>query len=362
MSDNQGLPSNGELHPQQPDAVMLPPGAMLGGWQPVVALDVFTATQKQFDDKRREFYRLVVDRPLRPDLLSTGWHTIVPEIAEQLLLGKSNRPLRIKTIAYYARQMLDGEWLRNGESLIISEDGVMRDAYHRCWACYLSGASFVTLVATGVPLDPFLFASIDNGLSRTDVDALRAYGENGLSPMLAATAKIAVKYVAGVYEPRSRVVVPRMTPKQMLLYVRAHPSLHEAVNEIVSEHRLVMNDLFSRKKDVLYFAGWQIHDLYSSDVLSDFLAELSDEEPTPGPIALLRNKLLADTDCRANLSKREVLAFVIKAFNAWQGNKTMRRLILGTDEMFPKFDVPNDDDDDEAATSPQSQIDAQPQV
>jgi hypothetical protein len=81
-----------------------------GGWNPVVALDVMTATQKAFDEKHREFYRVTRDWPVRSDLLTTGWHPITPEIAEQLLLGKANRKISIATVAYYARQMMEGKW------------------------------------------------------------------------------------------------------------------------------------------------------------------------------------------------------------------------------------------------------------
>jgi hypothetical protein len=59
---------------------------------------------------------------------------------------------------------------------------------------------------------------------------------------------------------------------------------------------------------------------------------------------------MADADGRADLSTKEVLAFIIKAFNAWRSGRSMRRLILGTDEPFPQFDVPEDDGDDEERT------------
>jgi len=324
-----------------------------GGWNPVVALDVMTATQKAFDEKHREFYRVTRESPVQPDLLTTGWHLITPAIAEQLLLGKANRQISLATVAYYARQMMEGKWKATGEPIIITSDGVMRDAYHRCWACYLSGASFMTFVVADVEPTPDLFAFIDNGKSRTDADALETAGMNGLSKIIAKTVKIAVNYERGAYHPHTRTRIPRMTPIEVLDYVRERPDLHDAVNAIVSEHKKVIADLMPRKKDVACFAGWQITRGHGEDIAEEFFNDLGNEDTVQGPIGLLRVKLMADADGRADLSKKEVLAFIIKAFNAWHSGRSMRRLILGTDEPFPEFDIPENDGDEEERTPQQ---------
>lgn len=318
-----------------------------GGWTPFVALDVMTATQKAFDEKHREFYRVTRDRPVRSDLLTSGWHVITPAIAEELLLGKANRQISLATVAYYARQMMEGQWKATGEPIIITSDGVMRDAYHRCWACYLSGASFRTFVVTDVEPTPDLFAFIDNGKSRSDADALETAGMNGLSKIIAKVVKIAVKYERGAFHPNNRIRIHRMTPIEVLDYVRTRPDLHDAVNAIVSEHKKVITDLMPRKRDVACFAGWQITKGHGEEVAEEFFDDLGNEDTVQGPIGLLRAKLMADADGRADLSTKEVLAFIIKAFNAWRSGRSMRRLILGTDEPFPQFDIPEDDGDEE---------------
>jgi hypothetical protein len=318
-----------------------------GDWTPVVALDVMTATQKAFDEKHREFYRVTRDWPVRLDLLTTGWHLVTPQTAEQLLLGKANRHISLATVAYYARQMMEGKWKATGEPIIITSDGVMRDAYHRCWSSYLSGASFRTFVVTDVEPTPDLFAFIDNGKARTDTDALETAGMNGLSAIIAATVKIAVKYERGAYHPQSRTRIPRMTPIEVLDYVRERPDLHDAVNVVISEHKQVLAELMPHKKDVACFAGWQITKGHSELITEEFFTDLGKEHTVQGPIGLLRAKLMADADGRTDLSKKEVLAFIIKAFNAWYEGRSMRRLILGTDEPFPEFDIRDDDGDAE---------------
>lgn len=318
-------------------------------WTPAVGLDVMAATQQQFEEKAREFYRIMRDVSLPKGLLTTGWHTVTPEIAEKLLLGKANRPLSVKTIAYYARQMKNDDWLATGEPIIISDDDIMRDAYHRCWACYLAEVPFYTFVVTGVPSHEYLFAYIDNGQSRSAADAIATAGLNGLSKRVVATILIAVKYDSGVFNPHSRVRIPKMSPMENVRYIKEHSTLHDAVNEVASEYGQALTDLYNKKKPVLYFVGWRVGDLYGSEVFEEFMADLADHKVTTGPVAILRTKLQADVDCRSTLSTKEVLAFTIKAFNAWRGKQPMRRLILATDEPFPTFDTPPDDEDAQVA-------------
>ena len=97
---------------------------------------------------------------------------------------------------------------------------------------------------------------------------------------------------------------------------------------------------------MICYVGWQIRDLYGEDMLENFFVDLGDDSNTSGAIGLLRSKLLGDVEGRAKLSSKEVLAFLIKTFNSWQSGRSMRRLILGTDESFPKFNMPDPADDE----------------
>lgn len=311
-----------------------------GGWKPLVMLDLMAATPAVFDEKLREFYRLAKDRTVRTDLLATGWHTITPEIAEELLLAKANRRISVAHVQYLARQMCNGSWMRTGQGVIITDDGLMRDAYHRCWACYLSGHSFETFVVTKVPASPHLFAFIDNSKARSAVDALQTAGLNGVSGEMAATIRVAVRHQVGYYDPHRRVRSPKLAPIEIIRYAEQNPTLQEAVREVVSEYKTIIGQYLPHKHAVACYFAWRARDLYGEYVVADFFDDLNDPETT-GPIHLLRQKLQEDAENRGRLSERDVLAFLIKTFNAWKSKKNMRRLILGTDEPLPKFDSPD---------------------
>jgi hypothetical protein len=310
------------------------------GWVPVVTLDLMNATQTIFDEKMREFYRATRERPLPRNLLTTGWHTITPEIAETLLLGKANRKISLAHVQYLARQMLSNNWMQTGQPIILTADGIMRDAYHRCCACYFSGASFPSFVVAEVPQNDYLFAFIDNCKPRSAADGLRTAGLNGLSATVAAVVKIAVRHATGYYEPHSKVRIPKMTPIELIQFVQKNPTMHDAVGDLTGEYKEVLQELLPHKKDVACYFAWKAREIYGEDAIDGFFGDLGDED-SGGPIALLRSKLMLDAECRGKLKDRDVLAFLIKAFNAWRSDKPMRRLILGTDEMMPKFDAPD---------------------
>ena len=100
------------------------------------------------------------------------------------------------------------------------------------------------------------------------------------------------------------------------------------------------------------YVGWKISDLYGGDIMENFYLDLADDAVTQGAVGLLRAKLLADVEGRSRLQSKEVLGFLIKTFNSWQSGRSMRRLILGTDEAFPKINVPEPPDEEpEAHTS-----------
>jgi hypothetical protein len=320
-------------------------------WKPSVSLDIMTASQKAFNDTYADFYRINQGRSPKPNLLTTGWNTVTPQIAEDVLLGKANRKLSVATIAYYARLMMAGAWQKTGQTMIIDKDGVMRDAYHRAWACLLSGHPFVTYVVSGVDSDAGTLLAIDNSRTRTDADGLEFSGLNGLSKMIAAVVKVSVRYDVGFYEPKSKVSINKMSPSEVVAYVMTRPSLHDAVHGVVAEFKGVLASLLPGKTDIACYVGWRILDLYGVDVMEDFYTALSEEEPE-GPFVLLRAKLEAEVEhqrkgYRANLDKRDVLAFLIKTFNAWQSGSAMRRLVLGTDETFPQFLAPKTEDGEE---------------
>jgi hypothetical protein len=321
-------------------------------WVPLYTVDLRGLQPKAFEALQKEFYLQTKDRPLElTKWLSTGWHTITPQIAEEALLGKANRHISLDDVKHYGRQMVEGKWMPTGETICIDATGVLREGYHRMWAAYLSGSSFRTFVVADVEPIPDLFAFYNAGRKRSNVDALQTAGMNGVSAMIAKVTQISVNYDRGCYN-RQGPRAPRMTAVEVLGYVRAHPEMREIIAETVAEHKSLLTELFGVKADVACFVACRVTEAFGAEVFDDFMQSLSDETVKQGPIYLLRHKLEKDIGSAKPLAKKEMLAFVIMAFNAWQGGKGMKKLTWGVDEDMPRFmraDDANEADDKKLA-------------
>src|SRR5260221_186881 len=111
-------------------------------------------------------------------MLNTKIVTITPPMAERMIAKdekfyQSNPTLHARNIKQYvveayARDMQEGRWKLNGETLKIGDAGRIMDGRHRLSACVASNTEFKTLVAYDVRHE--VFDTIDIGAIRTAGD------------------------------------------------------------------------------------------------------------------------------------------------------------------------------------------------
>lgn len=101
---------------------------------------------------------------------------ITPEDATALLEHNSlNRPLRDQHVRRIAKQILEGKWKFNGDTIKISKEGDVLDGQHRLWAIIESKKPIETIVVYGIERDAF--ATIDTMRAvRTGGDVLALNG------------------------------------------------------------------------------------------------------------------------------------------------------------------------------------------
>ena len=319
-------------------------------WTPSVRCDL--------DDGAIAFTRAVTrfrewaaQQPLKPLTLSTGWHVITPQMAEELLKrNRHNRTLRYNDVLRYAQQMINGRWKKTGEPIIITDQGEVEDAGHRLTACYLSGASFETFVVADVPHDDQLFAYIDNGVSRTGEDTLHCAGMNGMSKHIAAVIRdYAIRYDEGTLVYRGRLRTSPITNVDILDYAQAHPDLADTAKLVKDLYPAAIKRLSDPK--VATFVAWKIRDTLGEGVLEDFYTDLVRTDlPANSPIAALQKRLdeheaallVAPTSPRAakRLTPLMILALTIRAFNLARAGVSVRdrRIDPRQDDAFPRFD------------------------
>lgn len=264
---------------------------------------------------------------------------ITPAMAAELLeLNINNRPLKARTVAFYAEEIKKGRWLQNGDSIRFSRDGRLIDGQHRLSAIILADAPIVTDIKTG--LDDEAFAVIDAGKNRTvaDVVAIAGYKDSGV---LSYAIKMIMAYDCGTMAKGTKTVekTQRKTPKDVLDWleqkgdkviidcITSAKQYHKDFNKIMTPNYAGFLYLFSRKN---------IHQA------KDFFSMLSTGENISksknSAIYLLRQKLINYSGvANSNMDVVNKYALIIKAWNFWREGREVGRLYWSTDEEFPKI-------------------------
>jgi hypothetical protein len=319
-----------------------------GKWAPAVRFDL-TSGQQAFKVAVERFREWAKKQP-RPELtLASGWHTITPQTAEQLLIcNVRNRELKWAEVLRYGTQMANHRWKKTGEPVIITDRGDVEDAGHRLFACYFSNTPFDTYVVADVPHDDQLFAYIDNGVSRTGADTLYCAGVNGLSNHLQTVIKeFCIRYDEGSLTFQGRLPVSPITNADILDYARAHPDLSETAHLVKDLYQAAIRRLDS--KSATTFLAWKIRRAHGSGVLEDFMSLLTQGDlPVGHPIRVLQQRLdqheaakdAAPKSAKAKqkLSSLKILVLAMRAFNFWRSNVNVQRLDPRMEDPFPRIE------------------------
>lgn len=314
-----------------------------GEGKPRLTFDLAKGNAERFAELVAEFDKWRRSLGELPQLkLKNGWYTINHQTAEEWLLRNfpgANRKLSLPTIVYYASQQVAGAWPRTGQPIIFDANGHLIDGQHRLWAAYLSGASFESYVVADVPPVENLFAYIDNSKVRTASTALATAGLNGLSSLIHQTIQIDVAYEAGAYTATSKKRMERMAPIQVIKYVETHPNIRQAARLAAGEYKQAAEVI--GHKDVVSFVVYKVASLWDETVVDEFLDEVGEEgeEETSltSAVVALHKVLQADRKARDQMSKHQILGYVIKAFNIWKLGGTVKKLSFKVNESYPRF-------------------------
>jgi hypothetical protein len=313
------------------------------GWEPEFTLDLNSASGQRFQDLVDAFERSTKELGELPPLqLKSGWNTITPQLAEELLRRNragANRKAQLSTIAYYAMQMFSKMWPKTGQPILFTKNGILIDGQHRLWAAYLGLVSFDTYVVVDVPDIEKLFAYIDNSKPRNASAALQTAGLNGLSPLISQTIQVSVSYERGDYTCHKKKRSIKMAPIQVLDYLEAHPQLRYAVRLSAGEYKEAREAI--GHKEIAAFVIYKIITLHNEEVCEHFMEDLAyaHESTSADDEAVKKLRVYLDKQARSTepMAKHLVLAYIIKAFNAWFTRSPIKRLIVDADESFPQF-------------------------
>lgn len=246
--------------------------------------------------------------------------TLTPDMAQALLArNPENRTLRMsgatRSVKAYAEAMSRGEWKLNGETIIISKEGLLNDGQHRCNAVVMSGNAIPVLMTFGVERESR--ETVDQGAARTPGDILSQAGEKNVNQLAHA-----LQFVWS-YDDH-RVFGYRPTPQQLRETLEAHPELRQAVNDVralAMQFKLSIGYLAGA-----YYVCSRVDPIAAERLLQQSESGLNVSE-SGAPVAKLRKRFMDHLAKRDAIVALEQAALFIKAFNHTLAGRNVRVIV-----------------------------------
>lgn len=252
--------------------------------------------------------------------------TLSPALAAVLLArNEANRPMSSAGLERLKRDISEGRWEFNGESLVVSKDGKLNDGQHRCRAVIETERSIRMVIAFGPDRESRL--TLDQGVARTVGHYLGMHGYANPN-YLASVANYVWQYKA-----RNRLATAggdRPTKTQARETAEHFKQIPVSLDFVT---RPGVGVICTRA--MLAFAHFAINEVAGdrADIFIDRLIKGAALEEGD-PILLCRNKLI-ETRSGANIQSRASMIF--KAWNAHTRGERPRTL-MWTSKFLPKLE------------------------
>lgn len=243
---------------------------------------------------------------------------LTPELAELLLGGNpDNRHVSRRTVQTYARDIENGAWDLNGQSIVVATDGYMNDGQHRCHAVIAAGRSIPCMFVFGVERKTRL--TLDAGRARLVGDYLQMDGHVNAS-QVAAIARLVWQY-----DSLGRMALgPELQPtkQQVLEFAVTHPGLNESATFCSSGYSKVIRSLatFAACHYIFRQIERQQADEFMSGLMTgDGLAKHTAAHTT-------RERLITEKMAKRRISSPAYAAIIIHGWNAYRQKRRIQRI------------------------------------
>lgn len=249
--------------------------------------------------------------------LTTQVVDLTPDLAAALLeRNPQNRRLSENSVEQFARDIKSGNWAFNGESIVVSSDGLLNDGQHRCAAVVKAKKAIPVVLVVGAERETR--TTLDQGKNRLISDYLAMEGHVG-APILASAAYIAWQVERYGFTTRSKDFRP--TKGELMTYIDEHGGLIKSVGRIP---QYGVRKLGGRP--VLAFCHWHLSkwanpaeaDGFIESLLTGIGLERGD------PILYIRNRLLQLT----GMTVGERVELIIRGWNLHRRGETVSRIPL----------------------------------
>lgn len=257
-----------------------------------------------------------------------------PERAAQLLEHNThNRPVAQRHVDRIARQIADGHWRFNGDTIKVSDDGEVLDGQHRLWAVVETQTAIETIVVYGIAREAF--ATIDTvRKQRSGGDTLSLVGVDRYRNMISEALKWLLRYRGNFIED-FRAPIHKIENSDIEVAYAENKSISKAVEKAMKCRGLGSTSLIAF---VYYIAANRNEEL--ADRMMDTLVDPSSVNLND-PFFRLRSYFTGE-----RLKQKDPLltiALMIKALNAAAAGQKLTHLQWKQQgerrEEFPKLKI-----------------------
>lgn len=271
-------------------------------------------------NKRTKAEQIALDHPINKAIV-VEQVIIGPVEAKQLLEeNRHNRNLRPSKVDQYARDMIAGNWHASAETIKFDWNGRMIDGQHRLNAIIVANVKVPMMVARG--LNPQTQTVIDAGAKRSPADALSFTGMTSNPAVIAAAARIGLRYDAGLMRTTESSFGGSMSPSEVLAWVDSNPRIVDAAALASKTFKGI-----GATPSSLAFAAMKF---LAIDELAAFEFLMSTAEFRTNGATDPRSTLIRTfsrlKDQRVKLTPALQLSLLFRAWNAWREERELKSL------------------------------------
>jgi hypothetical protein len=239
---------------------------------------------------------------------------VTPKLATQWLERNThNRRLDKNTVRKYVRDILNGDWMLNGETIIRSKSGVLQNGQHRLEAIKESGETVPLIVVTLATDDEMVLATIDTGKPRTNADVLSIQGVPNSSRVAAIGRWVSIL-------DSGRMEGSQALSAGMLAAVReAHPLIdHYATLQASGGSKLVLSCMMAPAVLAAEAHGTELVDVFVKNVMS------GENLASTDPAFQVRKRIIDATGANTRMTTGAKVGSMIRGLKAHIAGDTLR--------------------------------------
>lgn len=270
--------------------------------------------------------------------------TITPSQAKEYLEKNTiNRNVNATNLAFLTKEIKDGNFKYNGESIIISEHGTLMDGQHRLMAAVAANMSITVNLVLGVVED--CMSTINTGKPRGGADVLSMFDVKNSHATAATIKKILERYNLQITAVDGRKI--KIANHQILEF---YNSKKEIIIEIID----FSNHLFNVGTKILtpaYISGFIYLMSYEDNIgaIEFFREIMTGVKLRDSNVAqIMRTRLINEKISKSKMTEKHKAQMIIKAIRLYSANLSRKFLRINDDEdmKFMLVDVKNEPDID----------------